>query len=724
MNDELELDLQRTLRTMPAPLGPAAADRIWRDLEAVLLGEAPDNVDALDLVAADDLELRASGQRGSRTVYRWLAVAAVALILVAITVWRGRGEGAIGEVPDATQPSTTPAPTVPYGEIPPLDDASIFYLPDPMPDGWHVSQVLHGVDFPMDWREEGGPQDAEPPIPDGTFRELNVFLYRDDGRAFANLGITETPFRLDDSSLVRPLTPAAVDGYAAAGLSPSVEWSWTMDGRRMRLAVVGSESLAEPLLSVSPVSGSAVVNAVAEGQRAARSLPVLESIDLALGANLTARGPNDRVIAVCADAEIATCAFVSTIYGAKDLALGWAGTESGAFAYGWAPASLAERLDGERVRLHTNDHGAFLTDIADVLVGSNGSGEMIGRPRADLVGMPRLASLDAAVGYVPITPGVSDVPIVVGAQLGEIEAVGDMSVFYLPSPMPQGWHVARVRPVIEERSEIEAESGVFNRPPSPPLPGNALRVFQVDLVSEDGTAAQLVVTEMPRPRTDADIASVGEPTQLGRRNVRLIGSSLEGWPGGVSPFRDETDRRTWNWVQDEREISLDGDLTDGDAAALIESIVPVRGAEVVAAVRAGQGYAFRLPVVAEQRVGSLRLTARGTDGRALFLCAEGNGPTRCASGLTQWNVPGVAQLEVPGSAGSVLLAAWVPAERDADITPTMAGDGSEVTPDTYRTGLGTFVVLIDGGLALKVPTTAIELVRPDAQLIGMPRNDA
>src|SRR5690606_15105051 len=145
--------------------------------------------------------------------------------------------------------------------------ASIFYLPDPMPDGWHVSQVLHGTDFPMDWVEQGGSLETEPPIPDKTFRTFSVFLYRDDGRAFADLHVVETPVRNADRAPERGTIGPTAGDLAAAGLTTTAGWGWTLGGRTMGLTVVGDESLAEPLLdAIRPVAAATVVRAVADGQ--------------------------------------------------------------------------------------------------------------------------------------------------------------------------------------------------------------------------------------------------------------------------------------------------------------------------------------------------------------------------------------------------------------------------------------------------------------------------
>jgi hypothetical protein len=224
----------------------------------------------------------------------------------------------------------------------------------------------------------------------------------------AALSVNETPHRLDDQAPQRTAATMSTDGYAAAGLAPTANWGWVADGREMGLSIVGDESAAEPLLDViRPADGAAV--AAAEGQAAARDLPVIASLELADGVTLSARGPGDRVLSVCADATISTCAFVSTHYGAKDLALGWAGGDIGAFSYGWAPTSLADRLDSAGVDIHPNEHGAFLTAISDVLIGSGGSGELLELPRHDLLGMPRLAWVDSTGAIWAITPGVSDV---------------------------------------------------------------------------------------------------------------------------------------------------------------------------------------------------------------------------------------------------------------------------------------------------------------------------
>lgn len=686
MNDELDIDLRRSLRTAAAPLDADAADRIWHDIEAALRSPASADGAAIDLLDVDRVGHATPQRTGHRAVVGWLAVAAaVVTVLVGVTAWRSGGEGGIGEVPATTTPTQ-----VQYGEIPPLDDASIFHLPDPMPDGWHVSQVLHGVDFPMDWVEKGGSLETEPPIPDGTFRSFSVFLYRDDGRAFAHLDVVETPVRNADRAPERGTTDASADDLAAAGLTTTAGWGWTLGGRKMGLTIVGDESLGEPLLdAIRPVAAATVVRAVADGQAAAQAMPVLETVDMPGRGTLTARGPGDHVITVCAEATISTCAFVSTFFGLEDVALGWAGTEAGGFSYGW--------VDGD-----------FVTDVER-------DESRRAMPRTDLVGMPRLATLDADTGFTPITPGVSDVPVVDGAALGRIEAVEDMSVFYLPWPAPAGWYVARVRPVIE--TEYDGRTGDFVLPPRPALADDRQRSFQVDLVSDSGSAATLSVDERPRPLTASDIALSGIRDDIARREVRVADVSQV-----VSPNPFEVERRRWTWVLDERILVLDGDLDDDEAAALIRSIVKVRGGYVVGAVRQGQAAAVRLPVIAEAEIDGIRLTAHGADGRVLFLCADGAGPIACGSGLTQWDFPGVAQVRVTGARETPLLAAWVPAELDAEVLDTFVPQLGPVAPTVVDAGSGLFVVLPDSGLGIDSPRwSGAEFVMPDADLIGMPR---
>ena len=374
---------------------------------------------------------------------RWLAVATSVLVVAAgIFAIANLGRNESGRISPSTNPPSTetdsrtatteptnsasnttpgvPLPSQPagYGQIPAVGDASIFYLPDPMPADWHVSQIVHGVDFPLDWEEAGGRLATDPPILDGTFREFSVNLVHADGRAFVDFHVVETPrervFEVygdgDEIDLVGrrvasyPITDPAI-GAAPSGLNVTASWHWVQDGRAIEMSVVGDADAAEPLVAaMRRVDAATVLGSVADGQAFAQSLPVIERTDVDSNTVLTARGPSGRPIAVCAESDIPTCSYVAVSWGHGDLAVGWAGTATAAFTYGWIPNDVAERLaPGPTVT--ATEHGSFITQIDTdnflLEIGSQ-SFEALPAPRSDLLGMPRLVEDDVGAGAVTV----------------------------------------------------------------------------------------------------------------------------------------------------------------------------------------------------------------------------------------------------------------------------------------------------------------------------------
>lgn len=702
-------------------------DRITR-----ALGRLADSVDVTEPVEVPNIEWSTAPETVRRgALAGWLAVAAaVVLALVMVGVWRRDGGTGVSDTPVAP---TTTVP-VPYGEIPPLADHSIFYLPDPMPEGWHVTAVRLG-ETGLDWQDSGDPLDIEPPLTPGMFRSFSVGLIRDDSEVFVQYSVTETPrkhefgvFGEGTETEIAGRRVAVYDGSDAdAGYRPSwvrttEYWSWVEDGRALSADIYGDPAAAEPIVAaMGHVDAETVLAAVTAGQEFGRTLPVLAETELENGARLTARGPDGRVFTVCADAHISTCSYVPSVYGHGDVTLGWAGTETGGFPYGWVPSSLVPALDPETATFEPSGPGAFVTAIsgAGLLIGSDGSGEVIGYPGVGLIGMPALAGISVDGSILPGAVGVSDVPVVEGAGYGEIESIGEMSVFMMPMPsqLPKDWYVARVRPVVE--TEWEGEPASFQSPPLPLLPDDRQRSLEVELVKADGSAATLVVTETPRPAAESDLDGLGEAVEMGRHVVHVVDPWVE-WSGGVSPYPYEVDRRGWVWVDFERKLELSGVLTDDDAEALINVVTPVLGRELVAAVRRGQAFAAQLPVIDEYERDGMRLTVRGNADTPLFLCGE-TVLTVCATGATSWTLPGMAQAVVPDRDGDPVRVVWLPDSYEADVAADNESDVSAVRDAVRETDAGTFVVGGPDGISIVMPGFRQGLVRPDVDSIGMPR---
>lgn len=686
-------------------------DRITR-----ALGRLADSVDVAEPVEVPNIEWTAPTETVRRgALVGWLAVAAaVVLALVMVGVWRRDGGTGVSDTPVAP---TTTVP-VPYGEIPPLDDHSIFYLPDPMPDGWHVSRVLLG-ETGLDWEDSGGPLDIEPPLTPGMFRSFSVDLIREDGEVFVHYSVTETPrehefgvFGEGTEAEVAGRRVAVFDGSDAdAGYRPSwvrttEYWSWVEDGRALSADIYGDPLAAQVIVAaLRQVDARAVLDAVAAGQGFGRTLPVLAETELENGARLTARGPDGRVLAACADAPISTCTFVSSVFGAGDAAVGWAGTEVGGFTYGWLPNADADRLPAGP-SVHPAESGSFVSDFDQGFQISNRS--FLARP--DLIGMPTLAGISVDGSVLPGAVGISDVPIVEGAGYGEIESIGEMSVFMMPAPyqMPKDWYVARV-PLTTE-AEWEGEPGTFQSPPVPLLLDGTQRGLEVELVKADGSAATLVVTETPRPAVESDLDGLGETVEFGRHTVHVV----DPWPrvdraGTFYPF--EAERRGWVWIDGERKLELSGVLSDADAEALIAAVVPVRGVELVAAVRRGQAFAAQLPLIAEYETDDVRVTVRGNDGVPLFLCGE-SGLTVCATGATNGLLPGMTRVIVASGAddGDPVVASWLPIAYGGGIDLPEAGGVREVDA-------GTFV--LDSPMTIGEYSDGRGI--PDIDSFGMPR---
>jgi hypothetical protein len=692
-------------------------DRITR-----ALGRLADSVDVAEPVEVPNIEWSAPTETVRRgALVGWLAVAAaVVLVLVMVGVWRRDAGTGVSDTP--VSPTTTVP--VPYGEIPPLDDHSIFYLPDPMPEGWHVTTVRLG-ETALDWEDSGGKLDIEPPLTPGMFRSFSVDLVRDDGEVIVHLSVTETPrehefgvFGEGTETEIAGRRVAVYDvngndaGYAPSWSSKLEVWAWVEDGRSVDATVGGDPVAAQAIVAaLRHVDARTVLGAVAEGQVFARSLPVVTETEVANGARLTARGPDGRVLAVCADAHISTCSYVPSVYGHGDVALGWAGTETGGFPYGWVPSSLVPALDPETATFELTDTGAFVTEFAGagLLIGADGSGEIIGHPPVGLIGMPALAGITVDGSVLAGTRGVSDAPVVEGAGYGEIESIGEMSVFMMPMAelMPKDWYVARVAPVLE--AEWDGEPTAFQSPPLPLLPDDRQRSLEVELVKADGSAATLVVTETPRPATESDLADLGQAVEMGRHTVHVVDPWVEGVGGDRSLYPFEAERRGWVWVEAERKLELSGVLTDDDAEALIDVVTRVLGRELVAAVRRGQAFAAQLPLIDEYDGDAVHLTVRGNDSRPLFVCGE-TGLTVCATGATNWLLPGMTRVIVPDRDGDPVVATWMPAAYGADFETPQGGEVRSSSSGTFIVGAPTTGGAAWDGRGL-----------PDLDPIGMPR---
>jgi hypothetical protein len=322
-------------------------------------------------------------------------------------------------VPPTTS-ATTPVGLEPFGEVKPIPDASIFYLPTPMPDGWFVAQVTHGVGFPLDWEETGGSLDAIPPIPDGTFREFHVWMIKADGSATASFGVVETPREaedrfIDDAERVEVaginrnrFGPSTDLATAPIGFSSEELVGWVQDGRTFDLEMVGDATDLPALLgAMSQVTGSQLGDEVTAGQHAALELPIVDETVLPDGLKLTARGYGEKVLAACAESSIPTCAF-PTWYGRRGVIMGIGSTPTGPRDFGWIPTELVQQVTSSPMKIE-KEFGAFVVDFVDLTTGSTEIRELIGTPRADLLGLPRTdTELAAPAPLSESPPGTAD----------------------------------------------------------------------------------------------------------------------------------------------------------------------------------------------------------------------------------------------------------------------------------------------------------------------------
>jgi hypothetical protein len=335
--------------------------------------------------------------------------------------------------PPSTVPSTTAAPTTvastsapttsvvvaAFGEVAPIADASIFYLPDPMPAGWMVSGVINGV-APDDDSNSSGDLETTPPVADGTFHSFSLWMTKSDGSALARLHITEYPFpaempdlslfpespffeRVDVGGVPRDHiidSPNSEDGYPFAVL-PGFEshdlWSWVQDGRQFVVEMIGAaDDVIAMLTALRPVTGAHLGTAIAEGRRAMLELPELASTVLADGVRLTARGAGRTVLGVCAESAIPTCGSIAEVYGVPGVAMTMAATSAGPQEVGWLPPGLAGPLAPGPIVIDGGPLGSFAFDFAELMtVGiDSGSGlqgyTSIGWARTDLLGMPNI----------------------------------------------------------------------------------------------------------------------------------------------------------------------------------------------------------------------------------------------------------------------------------------------------------------------------------------------
>lgn len=168
----------------------------------------------------------------------------------------------------------------------------------------------------------------------------------------------------------------------------------------MGLVVVGDRAQGQELVdAMAPVGGDVLEAAVVDGQRSARAMPVIESLEVS-GVTLTTRGPGGRVVVVCADAVVSTCSFVATNHGLPDIATGWVGTSAGVLRYGWVPSELASDVD-PATDVFPAAGGAFIaSQTGELTFMSSGSpGDYVFAQ----LGMPRLVERNADFETVPVT---------------------------------------------------------------------------------------------------------------------------------------------------------------------------------------------------------------------------------------------------------------------------------------------------------------------------------
>jgi hypothetical protein len=357
-----------------------------------------------------------------RISLRFMVVAlAAAVVLVAGTtaiILNRDGDRVAPAQPSVDSAATTsiPNPEVRYPagvQATPLEEASIFYLPQPAPDGWHLAQAIHGVSFDLDWAQDRSVRlETNPPIPNDTFREFGAFFIKSDGSALAQLSVVETPFEVPQLTAANASSVTNVDepplkfieladifrvGSQVSdpakwppGFTHAEDWFWTQDGRSMTLTVIGDQTDAQSLMAaVRPASAAAVANAVTGGQIAGMQLPVISETQLPSGERLTARGVGDRILALCAEGLVPTCGFAGFMHGHAGVIQGIALTSSGAQNFAWVPADIVPTLVPGPTQVASSG-GSFVYGFASLGIGSLQAQEVLYAPSTDLLAMPTL----------------------------------------------------------------------------------------------------------------------------------------------------------------------------------------------------------------------------------------------------------------------------------------------------------------------------------------------
>jgi len=261
------------------------------------------------------------------------------------------------------------------------------------------------------------------------------------------------------------------------------------------------------------------------------------------------------------------------------------------------------------------------------------------------------------------------------AAFGEIAPIADAAILALPSPMPDGWVVSGVLGGL-----YDDDGQRLGELDSSPLADNTSRTLTVWLVRSDGTAVARFVAEeyptSPVPVTMPPGLTVPgvDTVQIGGRDVAHRAQTLDDSPLRLPGY---STIEGWSWTIDGRNLSLEvqGDTTDG--VDLVAATRPVSGAEMNAAITAGQQAMSAWPALATATApDGARLSAHSTGSVVAALCATSPGDvvpaiTVCSSIGQQYHEAGVTgvALAVAATGNGPRNAAWLPPAFASPLAP-------------------------------------------------------